>query len=384
MIPLFKVRHASPDAIGQAVADVFRSGYVTQGPRVDELEERLARGMSYANQRPEVVTTNSCTSALTLALKIAGVSAGTLVLTTPMTCSATNLPILHLGGAPVWCDIDPHTGLIDPEDVRRKQKAFGELRTKAVIGVDWGGMPCALDELAATGLLVIEDAAHSFGAVFKGRPVGNYWPVVTCFSFQAIKHLTTGDGGALVVPKSPGPDRDRPDSIAEYARLLRWFGIDRTPSDGDSRIEQDIFDPGYKFHMCDVAAAIGLANLDTAVDELHERPRVAAIYSEVLDERFLRMRQDPGIQSSWWTYTVLLPRRGQQSEFRKHMAVRGVQVSQVHKRNDEYSVFRPYNSGALPGVTEFSERMMCLPCHGNLSNADAAQVTTAANEFLVQ
>lgn len=386
MIPLFKVRHAEPDVIGEAVANVFRSGYIAQGPRVDEFEKRLARGMVHADERPSVVTTNSCTSALTLALKLAGVSAGTLVLTTPMTCTATNLPILHLGGAPVWCDIDPSTGLIDPDDIRRKRKAFGPLRTRAVIGVDWGGMPCDLEALTDSGLFAIEDAAHSFGAVYKGHPVGNYWPVVSCFSFQAIKHLTTGDGGALVIPHgfNASPLAEYESGLAEYARLLRWFGIDRTTAFGDSRIDQDIVEPGYKFHMSDVAAAIGIANIDVAVDELAERARVASIYSRDLDERFVRMREPQGgCHSSWWTYTMLLPKRGQQSEFRKHMSEQGVQVSQVHKRNDDYTVFRAYNSGPLPGVDEFSSRMICLPCHGGVTNDDAERVVDAANNFLV-
>lgn len=345
---------------GQLVANVLASGYIGQGAKVEAFEKALE---PWLGSIP--VTVNSATSGLTLAMKLAGVGPGASVITTPLTCSATNLPILHLGATPIWADIDPRTGLIDPASV---ESLIRQHRPKAILAVDWGGAPCDYTELAkvADGVPIISDAAHSFGAWYHEDPVGMLADY-TVFSFQAIKHLTAGDGGAVVVP----------DEQRKRARDLRWFGIDRDLPNVEFRGALDISEPGWKFHMNDINAQIGLANLANVHRVLAAHRANAALYDLHLHERFTRTSPRYDHQSSWWMYTTLLPSWEQREAFRLWMSEREISVSQVHWRNDKLSVFAPYQR-ALPGVDAFSSTMICLPTHGG---AKGWRVLAAANEF---
>jgi len=359
-IPLFRVT-MDPSA-GQQVARVLESGFIGQGPKVDEFEKALE---PWTGTVP--VTTNSATSALTLSLKLAGVGLGAHVITTPLTCSATNIPILQLGAEPLWADIDPRTGLIDPDSVKHLM-SHHRRTVKAIMAVDWGGTPCDYDALhqVSDGVPVIEDAAHSFGAWYKERQVGTL-AEYTCFSFQAIKHLTTGDGGALTLPED---QRKR-------ARDLRWFGIDRDDPTVQFRGQTNITEPGWKFHMNDIAATIGLANLPLMDGILRRHRATAILYNDQLDDRFTRTFPSYDHLSSWWMYTVLLPSQEERDAFGIWMGDHGITVSQVHWRNDALSIFQPFRR-ELPGVDEFSARMICLPAHWQ---TQAWRVVAAANEF---
>jgi len=360
MVPLFKVNMAS--AATREVSQVLESGFIGQGPRVDAFEKALEPWLG-----SEPVTTNSATSAISLALTLAGVGRGARVITTPLTCSATNIPILHAGAEPIWADIDPRTGLIDPASVEKLVLRYRDT-VKAIMAVDWGGTPADYDELArvSDGVPIIEDAAHSIGAWYRERHVGTLADY-TVFSFQAIKHLTTGDGGALTLPEG---QRKR-------ARDLRWFGIDRDDPTVTFRGETDITEPGWKFHMNDIAASIGLANLPRLGDVLRRHRATALLYTSELDERFERVMPRYDHESSWWMYTVLLPSQQDRDDFRTWMGGNGIQVSQVHWRNDKLSIFKPFMR-ELPGVDEFANRMICLPTH---SGVRGWQVVAAANEF---
>jgi perosamine synthetase len=366
VIPLFKVS-MDPTVVSK-LGPTLMSGYVAQGPRVDEFEDRLT---TYMGSRP--ITVNSGTSALTLALRLAGVGPGDKVVTTPMTCSATNLPILAAGAEPVWADIDPRTGLIDPASVSRRIDDYGD-RVKAIMAVDWGGQPADYDRLFGSAfnfnIPIIEDAAHAFGASYKGSPIGSI-ASYTCFSFQAIKHLTTGDGGAVTTSRG---DQRR-------ARTLRWFGIDREAQTKEFRGEVDIEEWGYKFHMNDIAATIGLANLSIIDGILASHISNAMVYDGGLDKRFTRTTPDYEHIGAWWIYTLLLPDRGTRDRFKVYMNQNGVQVSQVHWRNDTLSVFKPYRRDDLPGVDEFSDRMICLPAYAGVN---VREVIAIANDFWKQ
>lgn len=378
MIKLFAV-HMPQGAFEPLVATLM-SGYLAQGPKVDEFEEAFGRKVGAL----DAVAVNSGTAALTLALRLANVEPGDAVITTPMTCTATNLPILSLGAGPVWADVDPVSGLIDPDSVveliekSRVYPRYLRPKVKAIMCVDWGGMPCDLSALIDIGakyeVPLIEDAAHALGAVYHGRPVGS-WADFTCFSLQAIKHITTGDGGVLTC-------LEHEDALR--ARNLRWFGIDRTAAhSGDSRIDVDIHEWGYKFHMNDVAATLGLSQLSHLSKIVREHMENAEWYDQVLPGYFTRVREPDGVRSAWWVYTVLLPSR--RDQFVQFMAERGVQVSRVHRRNDEYSVFKPYGDGrVLAGVDEFSRRMVCLPCHWALTDDDRSTILQACEDWARQ
>ena len=291
-------------------------------------------------------------------------------------CAATNLPILANGGKIIWADIDPDTGLIAPADVERKITST----TKAIVCVDWGGTPCNLDRLMDIGkrhgIPVIEDAAHSFGATYKGRKIGTIADF-TVFSYQAIKTLTTVDGGALVVKD---PERYR------RGKLLRWYGIDReSPRTTDSRIEEDIAEYGYKFHMNDVTATIGLHQLPHLEDTLTRHRANAASYQSRIDDRFYTHPRigDYAYTGSYWLYTILLPDQEQRLAFMRFMAEHGVMVSQVHSRNDTHTAFRESRT-ELPGVTAFCERQVSIPVHWALTQEQRQTIVDLCNEFAKQ
>lgn len=347
MIPLFKVFMA-PEA-KQHVAEVLDSGYIGQGPRVDAFE----RAFSAAVGAPrDVLTVNSGTSAIDLALHLVGVGPGDEVITTPMTCSATNSPIVLRGARPVWADIDPHTGLINPDDVRAKITR----RTRAIVAVDWGGAPCDYATLRSFGLPVIQDAAHAFRPVLGGDYVA--------WSFQAIKFLTTGDGGALLCPDDATTDR---------GRLLRWFGLDRR-SKADFRCSQSIEEPGYKYQLNDIAAAIGLANLPHVPTLVALQKAHAAWLSDCL-YRMPRINAPSWCpDSSWWLYTLLID--GDRDGFIQRLAAQGVASSPVHARNDRHPAFN-YPNGPLPGVDRFASRNVAIPVGWWLMPVDAKRIVEA-------
>jgi perosamine synthetase len=356
MIPLFKV--FMPETVMEPLRATLFSGYIGQGPRVEEFEKALRPWFGTEN----VLTVNSGTSALHLALRLAGAGPGDEVISTAMTCTATNVPILERGCRIVWADIDPWTGNIDPVDVERKITS----KTKAIMAVDWAGYPCDLDALAALGrkygVKIIEDAAHAFGAEFHGRPIGSQADF-TCFSFQAIKHMTTIDGGALTCRES-----------ADYRRgkLLRWYGIDRETDQRDFRCEEDVAEFGYKFHMNDVAATIGLEQLKHVGSVLDRHRENAAFYDTRLKllQRLKPLVYRTDRRSAYWLYTVRVARR---QSFMEEMKQAGISVSQVHARNDMHTMVREFRRN-LPGVDEFVDQQVSIPVGWWLTSAERTHI----------
>lgn len=346
-IPLFKV--FMPASVKEPLFETLFSGYVGQGIKVEIFEERLSEYVG----NPRVLTVNAGTSALQLALRLANVGAGDEVITTPMTCAATNMAVVASGARIVWADVDPVSGNIDPEAVRRKIST----RTKAIMMVHWGGYPCdieAINDLAAVhGIKVIEDASHAMGAQYNGLKIGNHSDFVAV-SFQAIKHLTTIDGGVLFC-------RSKADH--ERGKRLRWFGIDRKLKNASARheCEGDIIEWGYKFHMNDVCATIGieqLKHLDSNVRKCREN---ADFYAEELSDvnGVALIPRARGRQGSFLFYTLhILPPH---EDFADYMIKKGIMVSQVHSRNDRFSCFGSFDSGPLNGVDSFARSMVCIP-----------------------
>ena len=191
--PLFKV-HIPVDESINNIREVLSSGYVNEGLQVKHFQQKLKDFLGIKN----LILTNSCTSALTLALKISGVGPGTEVITTPMTCIATNTPIVNLGAKIVWADVYPENGSINPQEIEKKITN----KTKAIVFVNYGGLPCDLTELTKLSkkhkLILIQDAAQSLGSTYKKKSITKYADF-TIFSFQAIKHISSGDGGLLCI-----------------------------------------------------------------------------------------------------------------------------------------------------------------------------------------
>jgi len=343
-----------------SVSEVLRSGYIGQGPKVDEFERSLESVLG-----AKVLTVNSCTSAIDLALHLIGVGPSSEVITTPMTCTATNSGIVNRGARVVWADVDPVTGEISPEDVARKVTE----KTKAIMAVDWSGLPADYDALraAANGVPIVEDAAHAFLAEYRDKPVGQSGGDYVAWSFQAIKHLTCGDGGALKVPEHQ----------YERAVLLRWYGLDRRSSTS-FRCAQNIREVGYKYHMNDINASIGLANLDLACRGVRQcRANASFLISKLKDacRSIIIPKWSPG--SSWWLFCILTDRR---DEFIQFAADRGIEVSPVHRRNDVHDGFH-FPSGPLRGLDHYYSRMAAIPCGWWLSPEELEHVAGATIEW---
>lgn len=364
MIPLFKV--AMNDQAEKAVGEVLRSGYIGEGEKVRAFTARCANEL----QNQYVVPTNSCTAALTMALKLAGIGPGKTVISTPMTCLATNLAIIDLGADIVWADVEPDTGNVAVESVRRILKTAGFV--DAIMCVHWAGYPCDMDALHRlawnAGILVIEDAAHAWGSTINGYPVGNSSDMA-CFSFQAIKHLTTGDGGLLSCT-----DRYR----YGQARLMKWFGLDRDLSP-DMRCNQDPPVLGLKYHMNDVAAAIGLANFDMAKANVLCAQRTAQEYYEAFKglSRVGIPVYDPDRASSFWLCPIFV---SNPTDFCAYMRNKGISVSQVHARNDKKQLFMQFSTD-LPGVDAFCSKQTNIPAGWWLSEDDKDKIIDAVRSY---
>lgn len=368
-IDLFKVYMAESSA--SEVAKVLQSGYIGQGPKVDEFEKNLRQYL----ERDYVITLNSGTSGLHLALALLkrpanntsmdgyslyenhwpGIQDGDEVLATPLTCTASNFPILANGLKIKWVDIDPQTLNMDLDDLERKITS----KTKAIMLVHWGGYPNDLDrikqiqnkayQLYGFSPAVIEDGAHSFGSKYKGKHLGNHGNIVM-YSFQAIKHITSIDGGALVLPH-----RD----LYTRAKLMRWYGIDREGNRKDFRCETDIEEWGYKFHMNDVCATVGIENLkhvDSIITRHQENAKYYDIHLQNVDKVTLLTRHH-GHESSFWIYSMIVEDR---DAFMKHMKNCGIVVSQVHERNDKHTCVREYKT-PLPTLDKVIGKVVSIP-----------------------
>lgn len=365
LIPLFKV-FMSEDVI-QPINEVLLSGQLTQGIKVEEFELKLKQFIG----NPYVLTLNSATSGLTLALRLLKSADKSfdwpgfndekdIVLTPALTCFATTASILGNNVNIRWLDVDLETANIYLEDLKNKLNE----NTKVIYLVHWGGTPIDLDELDKIceehkikyGFkpMVVEDCAHAFGAEYNGKKIGNNKNICV-FSLQAIKHLTTGDGGIITLPNQILYDR---------CKLLRWYGINRDKRNykgKDFRLENDIVEYGYKFHMNDINATIGLYNLPH-VSELIEKNRKNAKY---LDEHLKNvegirlMKNNPKCNSAYWLYTIRVL-NGRKQEFMEKMKAGGIMTSQVHNRNDINSCVKEFEE-ELPNLDILEKELVCIP-----------------------
>lgn len=378
--------YLSPEAASEAArvltphAETGRA-YIGRGGLVDRFEAELATLLE-TDGRP-VLALSSCTAAIDLALHLCDLAPSRwgfdVVMSTPMTCAATNTPILARGGRILWADVDSETGCIDPVDVARKVERFRASQTfgdtlKAIIAVDWAGRSCDYNALrkAAPGIPIIQDAAHSLLATHNGRYFSKVGGDYQCYSFGPIKHLSMPNGGALVCLEG-GEER---------ARLLSWYGLDRR-SKKDFRCEQDITEAGFKYILSDVDAAVGLANLQHVRGLVHAHRYHAVMYDNAFRglPGITLAEHDPGC--SYWVYPMLVDRR---DEFIAFLEERGIQASQVHRRNDTHPAFKAAahpSVGLLPGLDAFAARQVNIPCGWWLTERDVAHVIAAVTAWTV-
>jgi dTDP-4-amino-4,6-dideoxygalactose transaminase len=362
VIDLFKV-FMSEESV-KLTSETLISGYIGQGPKVEAFEKLLAKRF----KTPYVNTVNSATSAIHLALHyLKGKHHQDEVLTTPLTCTATNWPILANGLKLRWVDVDVNTCNMDLDDLRKKLSP----RTLAIMVVHWGGYPCDLDKLREIQdeceqrfghrPPIIEDCAHAWGSTYRGDLIGSHGNT-TIFSFQAIKHLTSGDGGLLV---SPDMEHFR------KARLLRWYGLDRESS-ADFRCAQNVSDWGFKFHMNDIAAAIALGNYEPSRLNVLLHKANGAYFNLHLQKipGLTQLENDPIKDSAFWIYTIRVKDR---PAFIRMMSDRGIAVSQVHARNDHHNCVKEFRE-YLPGMDVLAEDLICIPCGWWLTDEDRKHI----------
>ena len=378
--PLFKVHIPVKESLNN-IKKVLNSGFINEGSEVKKFQNKLIKFLGVKN----LILTNSCTSALTLALKISGVEPGTEVITTPMTCIATNTPIINLGAKIVWADINPENGSINPLDVEKKITK----KTRAIVFVNWAGTPCELKKISKISkkykVPTIQDSAHSFGATWNNKCISNYMDY-TCLSFQAIKHLSTGDGGALICKSKKS---------SNLASKLKWFGFDRDKVKDEKgnwkgqRWGEDIKlgEIGYKFNMNNISAAIGLSQMKYISNLLDSHRRNAKIYSDIFTEESLIKKIDVPLnaKSSYWVYTFIFnSTESNRDKLIKNLNLEGIGAGLVHLPNDIYSAFKKFKT-SLPGTRAFSATQISLPCGWWLSSKDcefiANRVIKLANKL---
>jgi dTDP-4-amino-4,6-dideoxygalactose transaminase len=381
MIPLFKVFMS--DDVREPLLSTLYSGMITQGSHVEEFETQLTKQFNY----PYILTLNSATSGLTMALRMIKddfeangitISPDDEVLSSPLTCMATNIPIMANNMCIKWVDVDINTGLIDLSDLENKITK----KTKIITFVHWGGYPVDLDKVneildrkeKEIGFRpkVIEDCAHAFLSEYKGKKIGTHGNYAV-FSLQAIKHLTTGDGGLLFCPNKESYDK---------AKLLRWYGIDRNKRNyqgKDFRLETDVSDWGYKFHMNDINATIGLYNLPHIPNLIEKDRENGKYFDENIKNSKIKIIQpyDEHRKSAYWLYTVLVDDKG---KFIEHMKQNNIMVSQVHQRNDIHSCFKEFKTNLL-NLDYIENHIVCIPVGWWLSENDRNHIVMSCNAF---
>ena len=343
------------DEAYENVKEVLESTMLSEGKLVKKFESKLQSELGLINP----VALNSGTSALHLALVLAGIKPGDEVILSAQTFIATGLVIVQEKAVPVFADIQYETGNIDPKSVKKKMTK----KTKAIMVVHWAGYPADLDEINAIAkkhnLVVIEDSAHALGATYKGKAIGSISDF-TCFSFQAIKHLTTGDGGALCLKDS---------EKAREAMARRWFGIDRVNSKQTElgEREYDVESVGYKYHMNDYSASLGLSNLKNFKFRLIKRQAIARRYKEEL-------KNIPGIKlfqekndrvGAYWQFGFHVQRR---LDFIGKLKEAGIPTSVVHLGIDHNSIFGGKRKD-LTNQRSFDQSQIHIPIHDSLDES---------------
>lgn len=350
MIPLVKTNIPSKGILLPELEKVLYSGYVSQGEQVELFERAFEKYIG----RGHSLSLNSGTAALHIGLILAGVGVDDEVISTALTAEPTNVAIKMTGAKIRYADVDINTGNISPNSVESRINE----KTKAIMVVDYAGIPIDVSSFQTISekysLPVIQDAAHALGAKFKGLNTGNHFPY-TVFSFQAIKHLTTIDGGMLQI---------HDEKEYEKAKLLRWFGIDKKKS----RLDNDIEFQGYKYHMNNVNATIGIVQLTGINEIIDTHIENGKFFDEELKgiSGIELLKYYPNSEPSYWLYTLKVDNR---DNFIKMMTKNGIMVSELHKRNDQHTFLNDFND-ALPVLDAFYEKLVHIPCGWWVTNKD--------------
>lgn len=355
----------------------LKSGWLAKGPKTLEFQHKFAEsvGAKYA------IGLNSCTAALFLALKCYNIGPGDEVIVPAMTFSASANTILHCGATPVFADIDPETGCIDTESIKSKITS----RTKAIVPVHYSGLPCDLDtiyEIADEhGLIVSEDAAHAVRTFYKGRAIGNKVRNTASFSFYATKNLATGEGGMLVTDD---------EAVYNRAIMLASHGMDANAwkryGKGGSW-QYDIIEPGYKYNMFDLQAALGLIQLSRMDEMQAKRFELVSIYDSAFKQLpQIKLQYEPDYAGhSKHLYIIrinsdmlTIDRNAFIEELNRYNIGTSVHFIPLHMM----TAYKKYRDVRLPNTMEWYESIISLPLYSKLSTEDAEYVAEVVTKIV--
>lgn len=377
--PLAPAAHWVGQSEIDAVADVLRTGWLAGGPKIAEFE----RAFGGAVGAPHAVAVNSGTAALHLSVLASDIGPGDEVITTPLTFIATTFAILYAGATPVFADVREDTFNIDPADIGRRITP----RTKAILPVHYAGNPADLDPILALArkynLKVIEDAAQAAGAEYRGRRIGTHSDLV-CFSFQATKNITCGEGGMVTTADA---------AAAERLRSLRFFGI---PADAHMRSltptpwRYEVEELGFKYNTTDIQAALGLAQLARLGEFNAARERYFDLYSELFSDapEIITPVVTDGAKSAYHLYVVRIREGALKVDRDRFLAA--LRAENVLANVHYTPVYRhPYCARALradPAEFPVCERVagtcVSLPLYPKLSEADIHSVVEAVGKIV--
>lgn len=365
MIPIFRPSYDEREI--EALRETLNSGWVGLGPKTKLFEEKFAEfiGTRYA------VALNSATAALHLSLLCLEVK-GSEVISIPLTFISVNHAILYSGAAPVFCDVEPDTMNIDASKI----EPLITPRTKAVICVHYGGRSCDMERILKIcekhNLALIEDCSHAAGGKYKSAMLGSLGKT-GCFSFQAVKNLAAGDGGMVTT--------DRKDYY-ERLKRLRWLGITKdTFTRGMTEYSwyYDVAEVGYKYHMNDIAAAIGLVQLEKLEAANGRRRQISAIYDSRLagvgDIELLSHREYQS--SAAHNYVIKTGRRDALNDFLRE---KGVSTGVHYYPNHLYDIYKPYYRACPVAEAEWS-KLLTLPLFPALSNDEVDYIIRCCKDF---
>lgn len=351
-----------------AALEVFRSGQIASGPKVTALEQAFSAVVG----REHIVSTNDLTSAVLLALHLAGVSAGDEVATVAFSCLQSNSPIARLGARPVWIDIDPETMSMSAEDLAAKLSPL----VKAVMVYHIAGYPSDTHRIAAMcrerGIPLIEDCNNALGATLNSRPVGAVGDYAV-YSLYPNRQINGIDGGMLATPDA---------ATAARATRLRRFGVDATSfrdERGEINPESDVPEIGSSAALNNLNAAVALSQLTTLSDRMARTFAVAGHLSNALSG-LCRLRPVRPVRSAtpaFWGFLVLSENR---DELLMHLKAQGIKSSIFHQRNDWYTGFGKPRA-ELPGTELVMNQLLALPCGWWLTDNQINELICIVSEF---
>lgn len=368
----FSLPLIGPEEIDEVV-QALKSGWLTSGPRTKQFEQDFCNAVC----APSALALNSCTAALHIALKVLNIGPGNEVITTPMTFAASVNVIEHVGATPILVDVEPDTLNLQPDAVERAITP----NTRAIIAVHYAGHPVELNALRSIAeqyrLHLIEDAAHAVGASYEGQPIGS-GSNLTAFSFYATKNLTTGEGGMLTGAAD----------LLDHARIVSLHGMSReawSRYSAGGKWEYDIVEPGFKYNMTDIQAALGLQQL-RRFDRMQDRRRqIVESYNEAFGRfsAFLTPSTREHVTSAWHLYVLRLRSAEMaidRNQFIQEMTARNIGTS-VHfipiHMHSFYKNKYGYQPDDFPVARAAYEQMVSLPLSPSMSDQDVADVIDA-------